>query len=165
MSATIRKSVIGLVLLAVVSAAGAVVLTSTAEVRASKASRRLEGTWLVDVTITNCDTGDALRHFPALLTFAQGGTLTETTSGFPPAARTAGHGFWDVTPGGGYTASSSAFLFAPDGTFTGTQTLVQTIEIGSDPNTFTSTATNTIVNPAGVTVATGCATAVAHRLG
>ena len=37
--------------------------------------KRLEGVWRFQVTVRNCQTGEPLRTFPALFTFAKGGTL------------------------------------------------------------------------------------------
>ena len=104
-------------------------------------ARKLEGTWRVQVTIRDCQTGAALRTFPAMLTFARGGTLTETTTGFGPAQRSPGHGFWRHTDGHTYSVVSEAFLFNPAGAWTGTQKLTQAIEIGDDSDEFASTAT------------------------
>src|SRR5678816_2833297 len=50
--------------------------------------KRLQGTWRVQVSIRDCASGAELRNWPAMLTFAQGGTLTETTTGFPPVSYT-----------------------------------------------------------------------------
>ena len=43
--------------------------------RAQSADDRLEGAWRLQVTVRNCQTGEALRTFSALFTFAKGGTL------------------------------------------------------------------------------------------
>ena len=127
-------------------------------------ARRLEGTWRVEVTIRNCQTGEALRTFPAFLTFAQGGTLVETTTGFSPAMRSPGHGFWEHTGGDTFKAVSEAFLFNPAGVWVATQKLTQTIAIGNNPDELTSTATNEIFDTNGNLTTSGCATAIAHRL-
>lgn len=127
-------------------------------------ARRLEGTWLVQVTLRNCQTGDALRTFPAFLTFAQGGTLIETTTALGSAQRSPGHGFWEHTGGKSFKAVSKAFLFNPDGTSSGIQTITQTIEFGDDPDVFNSNATTEIAAPNGNVIMSGCATAVAHRM-
>jgi hypothetical protein len=172
MRSRIWSMVAGLALLTVLAVAGAVSLTSTPAARAGEPDgrasaksqgRRLEGTWRVQVTLRDCGTGAELRTFPAMLTFAQGGALVETTTGFGPAARGPGHGFWRYTGGNTYTAVSEAFLFNPDGTWNGTQRLTQTIEIGDDRDELTATASNEIFNPDGSVRLTGCATAVAHR--
>jgi len=127
-------------------------------------ARRLEGTWQVQVTLQNCQTGAAIRTAPAFLTFAQGGTLVETTTVFSSSQRSPGHGFWEHMGGKSFKAVSKAFLFNPDGTWAGTQTLTQAIEFGDDPDVFNSTATTEIVAPNGTVILSGCATAVAHHV-
>lgn len=121
---------------------------------------KLEGTWRMQVTIRDCASGAALRTFPAFLTFAQGGTLTETTTGFPPALRTPGHGAWEHLGGQTYRAVSEAFLFNPAGVWTGTQRLTQIIEVSIDGEEMNSNATNEIFDTNGTLIANGCATAV-----
>jgi hypothetical protein len=105
-----------------------------------------------------------LRTAPAILTFAQGGTLVETTTVFSSSQRGPGHGFWEHTGGKTFKAVSKAFFFNSDGTWAGTQTLTQHIEFGDDPDAFNSTATTEIVAPNGTLILSGCATAVAHRM-
>src|SRR6267143_171525 len=72
----------------------------------------LEGTWRVQLTVRNCQTGVALRTFPALFTFAKGGTLSVTTAGQLPALSTTGLGVWRHTDGHAYSAVSEAFVLA-----------------------------------------------------
>jgi hypothetical protein len=172
MTSRILKSVAGLALLFAVAVSGLIFLTAGSVANAHNADRqersesgekKLEGTWRVQVTLHDCQTGAVLRNFPALLTFAEGGTLTETTTAFPPAARTPGHGFWRRTGRRTYKAVTEAFLFNPAGTWTGTQRLTQAIEIGNDPDELTSKATNEIFDINGNLLMSGCATAVAHR--
>src|SRR5262245_33602793 len=105
--------VIGVALLAAVTLAGMISTRTVlaAPERVESNGPRLEGTWRVQVTIRDCNSGASLRTFPAVLTFAQGGTLTETTTGFPPAVRSPGHGFWRHTTDQSYLAVSEAFLF------------------------------------------------------
>lgn len=98
-----------------------------------------------------------------MLTFAKGGTLTETTTGFPPALRTPGHGVWSFFGERSYTGVSEAFLFNPAGVWTGTQRLTQSIEIGQDGDELNSTASNEIFDINGNLILTGCATAVGSR--
>lgn len=136
----------------------------TAPVRSHANGPNLEGTWRVQVTIRDCNSGASLRTFPAFLTFAQGGTLTETTTGFPPTLRSPGHGFWRHTTDQSYVAVSEAFLFNTAGVWTGTQRLTQSIEIGDSPDELKSTATNEIYNINGQLITSGCATAVATRM-
>jgi hypothetical protein len=158
--------VIGFALLASVTLAG--IISAKTAVAAQEPAKsngpKLEGTWRVHVTIRDCNSGAALRMFPAFLTFAQGGTLTETTTGFAPALRSPGHGFWRHTNYHSYLAVSEAFLFSPTGVWTGTQRLTQSIEIGDSPDQLDSTATNEIYDPNGQLITSGCATAVATRM-
>ena len=134
---------------------------------------KLEGTWRVQVSRRNCQTGAELGPpMPALLTFAEGGTLTETTTVFPPAVRSPGHGFWDRSGRQTYTAVSEAFLFNPSAppasTWIGTQRLTQTIRLADHSDEFYSTASVEFFGPDGSPIPgfppTGCATAVARRM-
>src|SRR5437667_184752 len=64
---------------------------------------RIEGTWRVQLTVRDCQTGAALRTFPALFIFGNGGTLSFTTAGQPPALSTPGVGVWGHTGGNNYS--------------------------------------------------------------
>jgi hypothetical protein len=74
---------------------------------------RLQGAWRVQVTVRDCQTGAALRTFPAMSTFAKGGTLTVVTAGQFPALATTGLGVWRHTGGDTYSAVSESFVLAP----------------------------------------------------
>ncbi|MEP6636001.1 MAG: hypothetical protein ABJB97_04690 [Acidobacteriota bacterium] len=162
--------VVGIALLVALTIAGTITTTPALAAQKSDSSaqneaqgKKLEGTWRVQVSIRDCQSGAPLRTFPAFLTFAQGGTLTETTTGFPPALRSPGHGFWQHTGGRSYLAVSEAFLFSPAGVWTGTQRLTQVIEIGHNGDELTSNATNEIFDTNRNLIVSGCATAVASR--
>ncbi len=53
---------------------------------------RLEGTWSMQITLTDCS-GHVIRSFQGMLTFHQGGTLMDGTT-TPPALRVPGEGVW-----------------------------------------------------------------------
>lgn len=127
-------------------------------------AKRLEGTWLTQVTIHDCQTGAIVREFPALNTFAQGGTLIDTTTAVGPALRSPGHGTWEKIGGHRFRAFSLAFLFNPANVWTGTQTVTQAIRIGDDPDELTSTAMSQIFDTSKNLLNTFCSTAVAHRI-
>jgi hypothetical protein len=176
------KPIFGMALMSALALAAVVYNTAAPSARAQKSEAAesksqggmLEGTWRVQVTLRDCQTGAELRpSTPALLTFAKGGTLTETTTVFPPAVRSPGHGFWRHTGGQTYTAVSEAFLFNPSAppasAWVGTQRITQTIQIRDDPDELTSTASTVFFGPDGNPIpgfppAPGCATAVAHRM-
>ena len=96
--------------------------------------RVLEGSWRVQVSIVDCTTGAALAPpFWSLLSFARGGTLTETTANqMLPAPRTPGHGVWAWTGPGTFAAASEAFLLFGALNAPWTQRIDQSIAMVSD---------------------------------
>jgi hypothetical protein len=139
-------------------------LTAKAQSEDADSHNGLEGTWRVQVTVRDCQTGQALRTFPARFTFAEGGTLTVTTAGQPPSLSTPGLGVWRHTDGHTYGAVSEAFVFSSTGTWTQTHKLTRVIEIGDDGNEFTDTIALEIFDTNGNLIVTGCGTSVASRL-
>ena len=98
-------------------------LTARAQSANAESSNGLEGTWRMQVTVTDCQTGAVLRTFPALFAFAKGGTVTNTTAGQFPALFTSGFGTWQHTRGHSYRAVLEAFVFNTAGVW------IQTNEI------------------------------------
>ena len=125
---------------------------------------KIEGTWRVQVTLRNCQNGAELRVFPALLTFAKGGTLTGTSTVLSSGLRSPDHGVWSHLGGNKYRAADDAFIFNPAGVWVSTQRLYQNIELAADADTFTSNATTEFFDTFGSLTSTGCATAVATRM-
>jgi hypothetical protein len=183
MRSTMWRLMSGAGLLSALALAGTMTLNPMPQVHAGQhgeavehnsTSPKLEGTWRVKVTLRNCQTGAELRPAtPAMLTFAEGGTLTETTTVFPPAVRSPGHGFWRRSGWRRYTAVSEAFLFNPSvpaaSAWIGTQRITQTIQFGYDPDELYSTATTEFFGPDGNPIpgfppTPSCATAVAWRM-
>jgi hypothetical protein len=126
-------------------------------------AKGLQGTWRGQVTVRDCQTDKAQRTFPALFTFAKGGTLTVTTAGQLPALSTTGLGVWQHTDGHTYSAVSEAFVFSSAGVWTQTHRLTRAIEIGNDEDEFTDTVALKIFDTNGNLIVTGCATSVASR--
>jgi hypothetical protein len=126
-------------------------------------SGRIEGTWRVQLTVRDCQTGAALRTFPTLFIFAKGGTLTATTAGQSPALFTPNQGVWRHTGANTYSAVSEAFVFSPAGVWIQTHRLTRAIELSSDANEFTDTVALQIVDTNGNPVATGCGTSAGRR--
>ncbi len=173
MKTRILKLFYGLTLMSVLALAMTSFLILARDVRAqgpddsdqASQARKLEGTWRVTVTIRDCQTGQALQFpgnpFPALITFALGGTLTSADS---TLFRSAGHGVWRHMGGHTYRAVSEAFLFNPAGVRIGTQRLTQVIEIGEDPDEYNASVSGEILGPDGNLVQTVCATSVGRRM-
>ncbi len=122
----------------------------------------LEGSWDVQVTVFNCQTGAVLRTFPAMNTYMRGGTMQEFGIG-SGLLRGPGHGVWSNQSGRRFSSDFQFFRFNADGTFAGKQINRRQIEVSRFRNTYTGTATVEIFNPAGVLIATGCATESATR--
>jgi hypothetical protein len=130
-----------------------------------EAARMIVGTWRVQITLRDCTSGQPLRSpFPALASFARGGTVTTADGGLSPASRTTGLGVWSHSSGGTYAAVTEAFLFAPTGVNAGTQRITQHIELNPYEDTFQATVNSTILDTQGNVVAVGCATSVGRRL-
>lgn len=127
-----------------------------------KGARAIEGTWMVTVTLRNCDTGAPLGSFKAMDIFIQGGSVVDTNAA-PPTTRGPGFGSWDYAGEQQFTATLRFFIYNPDGTFAGVRRIAQEIVMGADNNSWESTVTNIIFNPAGTPIATGCGTAAATR--
>jgi hypothetical protein len=130
-------------------------------------SADLSGTWQFQITLHNCQTNAPIgAPFQSLLTFADGGTMTETTANsmFYPAERGPGHGVWSRgRHKGEYSASSIAFI-TMNGALVKTQKITQTITMGPGQDRLsTPKATVEFFDPAGNLLQAGCAVATAER--
>jgi hypothetical protein len=171
MNSNIKRSARGLALLSVL--AGTMTLTTghvatagqAAEQKSSNSqAKRIQGAWILQVSAHDCQTGAAVSNFQSLLTFAQGGTLTNVTTGGNPALRTTGLGTWQKAGGHRFTAVTTVFLFSPAGAWTATQRLANTFEIGSNPDELTGTTEANFFDTNGNLTATVCATVLGRRL-
>ena len=124
---------------------------------------RLEGTWDVQVTIRNCQTGAEIRTFASLTEFMFGGTLIDSTSGTPQAQRSPGHGVWSHVNGDTYRFSFKAFNFDPAGNFTGWTRISHEAVLDSNGSEYSSAGTSEIYAPNGTLLFTGCSTTTATR--
>lgn len=124
---------------------------------------RLQGTWRVQVTVSDCQTGAVLKSFPALFAFTKEGTVTNTTAGQFPAVYTPGFGVWRHTGGQTYTAVLENFVFSPTGVWIQTHRFTRTIELDRNADEFTDTIKLEIFDTSGNLIAPGCGTSVARR--
>jgi hypothetical protein len=174
----------GVCAIAVLALTGALILGSGQHISARPAppapesshGKELQGTWRVQVQLYNCQTNAPIgKPFASLLAFADGGTLTETTSnpGFAPGQREPGLGLWSYEGRHTYTAKSVAFLLfttppnppMSPGFLAGTQTITQNIEFKDDvPDQFTSDAAIQFADSTGKIYRSGCASAIAQRM-
>ena len=126
-------------------------------------ARTLEGSWSVQVTLQNCQTGEAIRTFLAMNTFMQGGTMQEFSVGAAPLPRGPGHGVWRHNSGTNYTFVFQFFRFNADGTYAGFTKAKRQVKLEFNGNYYTATSTIEVFAPNGIRVATACASEKATR--
>jgi len=154
---------------AAILAASSFVAPSSSQAQSSQSAsgRSLEGAWWVNVTLYDCASGAKRPTFASILTFARGGTLSETTSNplFQAGQRSTGFGTWGQTAGETYSASDEAFILFSAAPFTqGVQRLDHSIRFSSDNDHFEDEATVEFFDMHGSLLTSGCATAVGVRL-
>lgn len=126
--------------------------------------KTLEGTWRVEITLRSCVTGQPVQNpFPALASFARGGTVTTADGGLSPAVRGTGLGVWWRVPEGAFAAVTEAFLFN-GGIRTGVQRITQEIEVAASDEEFHSSVTSEILDANGNVLTAGCATSIGRRM-
>jgi hypothetical protein len=180
---TNRKRLCGGAILSGLSVA--LVVASGQSIRAAGADAadgRLAGAWTVQVTLRNCDTNAPTGAFSSLVTFHQGGTLSESTGSVanPPGQRSEGHGAWK--PIGFRTYSQRVIglirfdsppnlpgtpTFDPSqpispGFQAGWQTISHRVRL-TGPDSFESAGTTAFFTSAGAQYRAGCSTAVGNR--
>jgi hypothetical protein len=159
----------------VAAVVAAMAMSSGGGLGASQGSswKDLQGVWLVQVTLRNCTTGAPLGPaFGSLVTFHEGGTISETTTSaaFAVGQRTPGQGVWDTLGHQTYTQKTIALIgfdTAPNlpvtpGFFAGSSVVTHTVEL-TDHDHLTSSGTNTFYRTDGTVYRTGCSTATGTR--
>ena len=121
----------------------------------------IEGVWDVRVTVVQCDTGVAIHTARAIVRYIDGGSFAEIIA---DSLESAGSGTWRHQRGRNYTAVDRFFVFKADGSFAGTQETARDIELNTNADEYTGTATSEFFNAADQLVSTGCATSTATRL-
>jgi hypothetical protein len=169
----------------VITLAGALLMSGSvtwAQSNRGAGSNALEGAWFVRVTLRNCDTNAPLGSFNSLVTFHDGGTISETTSspGFAIGQRSPGHGNWDFAGHHTYgqrmislinfdtaanlpgTPGFNPALPVTPGFFAGWVTITHTLTL-TDANHASSSGTNEFYKADGTLYRAGCSTAEATR--
>jgi hypothetical protein len=128
----------------------------------------LVGSWDVTVTPRDCATGNPAPFPPpfyGLQTYHQGGTMTESDPGNlgAPTTNVGGQGVWSHLRAREYSVAFRIARFNPDGSAAGKDVIRDVISLGWGGNTYTSTGTIEIFNPAGIRVFVGCATTTGTR--
>lgn len=150
--------------LVLLSALALAVGPAGAQEAGSAEAGKIVGTWFDEVTAYNCQTGVQLFSFPALTSFALGGTLSSAPGAPGPAQRSPALGTWQKVGGRTFKWVSLTFLFSPAGLLTGTQRLTGTWEVQDNPDEVDGTSVSETFDTAGNLIATACATVSGRRL-
>ena len=171
----------------IAAVAAAVLLVSSGAVALAHSGtshdrKSLEGAWFVRVTLRACDTNASLGSFLSVVSFHDGGTISETTTSpaFAIGQRSPGHGVWefegdrtysqrmvglinfDTPPNLPGTPGFNPALPVTPGFFAGWSVVMHTLEL-TDADHATSSGTNAFYKADGTLYRTGCSTAVATR--
>jgi hypothetical protein len=139
-------------------------LTAVAQSVGARWDNGLEGTWHLQVTVSDCTTGQPLRPaFPALFTLAKGGTATIITGGQPPSLFTPQLGVWRHTQGHYYTAVTDAFAFNAAGALIQKFRYARVIQLANGGDSFTDKIALQIFDAADNPIGTGCGSTVGTR--
>jgi hypothetical protein len=125
---------------------------------------KIEGTWRIQLTFRDCQTGAAGPTHPTLNTFLDGGSMIATPSASPALVRT-GHGVWKHAGGRNFINTIVFFGYNPtNGAFAGTQKVTRHLELEEGSDEFTSTDSFEMTDPSGTVISSGCATGRGQRL-
>jgi hypothetical protein len=125
--------------------------------------RKLEGSWNIQVTRRNCQTGEALVTFPTMTTFMSGGTMQDYGVALAPTGRGPGHGVWSHQSGLSYSAAFQFFLFGGDGISTGRQIIRRQIELNRSGNAYAAVGAVEVLTTGGAVIANICTTETGTR--
>jgi hypothetical protein len=127
----------------------------------AQGNHNLEGTWDVNVTVVNCQSGALIRTVRSLQMFSEDGSFTETAGMF---LRGSSLGKWDHAHQNVYTATYWFFRYNPDGTFKSIAEGLNKEELSGDGSHFTASGTVTDYDATGNVISVGCVTHAARRL-
>jgi hypothetical protein len=169
----------------VVAALSAALATSAAGVlRASdgEGRPRLSGAWVVQVTLRDCTSNAPMGSFASLVSFHDGGTMSEdaTSLAFAPGQRSGGHGAWtrigvrtyrqrmintiafDTAANLPGTPTFDPTARITPGFFAGWQVVTHTVQL-VDADHLASAGTNQFYKADGTVYRSGCSTATGTR--
>jgi hypothetical protein len=127
------------------------------------ASQGLVGSWNLEVTIRDCETGTPIVSFLAMNTYNQGGTMQQTAVPAPDGSALPGHGVWNHSSGRSYAGAFQFFNFGPGGVFAGRVIVRSAINLAIGGDEYTSTDTAEIFDPNGTFLFRSCSTSTATR--
>src|SRR5438132_7795957 len=150
------------ILAPLVVACALVPMVATTATRPGTVSGRLQGTWEMQITLTDC-AGHVIRSLPSLIEFVAGGTVVESNGGTPQALKTPGEGVWRHTTDSNYAFRFKFFTFNAQNVFTGWTIIAGETTVDETGDANTGSATVEVYDPNGVLVASLCAETVGTR--
>jgi len=153
------KTIISSVLLA---CAVTTLVAGTRPPREGAVGGKLQGTWEMQITLTDC-AGHVIRSFPTIVEFVAGGTLTEASGGTAPALQTGGKGVWSHTIDSTYAFRFKDFTFNSSFVLTGWVIISGETTVDATGNANAGPATVQVYDPNGNLLVTLCADAVGTR--
>jgi hypothetical protein len=126
-------------------------------------SRRIEGTWLVQATLRDCNTGAEIPNstFPGLHTFLSGGAMLSNPAS---SGLSTGHGVWTHTGGDTFQNTIRLFAFTSGGALMGIATVARDIVLSPDGESLTSNDDSEFRDLAGNLIGRRCAAVTGTRL-
>jgi hypothetical protein len=126
-------------------------------------ARRIEGTWLLQATLRQCDTGAEIPNstLPALHTFLSGGAMISNVAS---GGLGTGHGVWTHAGGDNFKNTVRVFAFGSGGTLMGIATINRDIMLSPDGQSLTSNDVSEFRDPAGNLIGSRCAAVTGQRL-
>ena len=144
-----------------VLAAIAIAFTASQTLLLAQEKHSPEGTWNLNVTVVNCQTGALIRTVNSLQMFSHDGSLTETAN---TASRGGSVGKWSHVDGNTYTTQFWFYRYNPDGTFKSMAEGLNKLELSGDGTHFTASGIVTDYDATGNVISVGCVTHAAQRL-
>src|SRR6266446_3695759 len=123
---------------------------------------RLQGTWKMQITLTDC-AGHVIRSFPSLIEFVAGGTVVESNAGTPQALKTPGEGVWRHSTDNAYAFRLKFFTFNAQNVFTGWTIIAGETTVDETGNANAGSATVKVYDPNGVLLVSLCAETAGTR--
>ena len=138
-----------------------VVAAETASMEATRGGR-LEGTWKMQITLTDC-AGHVIRSFPSLIEFVAKGTVVESNAGTPQALKTPGEGVWRHTTDHNYAFRFKFFTFNAQNVFTGWTIIAGETTVDETGDANAGSATVKVYDPNGNLLVSLCAETAGRR--
>src|SRR5206468_11117577 len=145
-----------------VVACALVTMVATTATGQSTVGGRLQGTWDMQISLTDC-AGHVIRSFPSLIEFVAGGTVVESNAGTPQALKTPGEGVWSHTTDNTYAFRFKFFTFDTSNVFTGWTIIAGTTTVNLTGDTNAGSATVKVYNTSGFLLVSLCASTAGTR--